>query len=311
MKVAIIGVGAVGGYYGGLLARSGLDVHFLLRSDYPHVREHGLVVESVNGDFALPQVNAYARPEDMPRCDVAFVALKTTKSAALAGILPHVLKPDGVLVVLQNGLGVEEDAARLMPEATVLGGLCFVCSHKVGPGHIRHLDYGLVTLGQYAPGYEPCGITPGLRAVARMLEDAGAPVALAEDLGKARWQKLIWNVPFNGLTVVLDATTRQLMDCPASRRLAREVMLEVIAGAKACGYTLDEGSVEEMLGRTERMVAYKPSMKLDHERGEPLEIETLYWRPVRAAEAAGYQMVAVRTLALQLEYCQGRRATSG
>ena len=137
---AIIGTGALGGFYGARLHRAGAEVHFLLHSDHDHVRRHGLKVQSKNGDFHLPQVNAHGRAEDMPRCDVVLVALKTTHNHLLPGILPHVVKDDGVVLVIQNGLGMEHDVARIVGPARVMGGLSFLCSNKVGPGHIRHLD---------------------------------------------------------------------------------------------------------------------------------------------------------------------------
>ena len=306
MRYAVIGTGAVGGYYGGLLARAGLDVHFLLRSDYEHVREHGLRVESVDGDFDLPIVNACRHADEMPVCDVALVAIKTTQNASLSEILPRVVRPGGTVVVLQNGLGVEEDVARIVPEATVLGGLCFVCSQKAGPGHIRHLDYGLMTLGEYAPGYGRAGVTEGLVRLAETFEHAGIAVQISDNLGEARWRKLIWNIPFNGLTVVLNATTEQLIQDPASLRFAREIMIEVTETARGLGHAVGDEEIERMLGLTERMVAYKPSMKLDYDAGRPLEIQAIYWAPIAAAAKAGLTMPAVRTLALELEYLAQR-----
>lgn len=152
---AILGTGALGGFYGAKLQKAGLDVHFLLRSDYEYVSQSGLVIESKDGDFTLPQVNAYNDVEKMPQCDVVVVALKTTQNHLLPQMLPPVIRNDGVVLVLQNGLGVEEEVAKIVSNVSIIGGLCFLCSNKVGAGHIRHLDYGHVTLGEYASGYEP------------------------------------------------------------------------------------------------------------------------------------------------------------
>ncbi len=105
-KYAILGTGALGGFYGAKLQKTGLDVHFLLRSDYEHVKKYGLVVESKDGDFTLPQVNAYQDIETMPQCDVVIVALKTTQNYLLPKLLPSVIKDGGVVLVLQNGLGI-------------------------------------------------------------------------------------------------------------------------------------------------------------------------------------------------------------
>ncbi len=306
MKIGIIGTGAVGGYYGGLLARSGFDVHFLLHSDYEHVRQYGLMVESKNGDFAIDAVNAYQRAEDMPACDVAIVALKTTQNGLLAHILPKMTKKRGIVVLLQNGLDVEKDVADMMPKSTVVGGLCFLCSHKAGPGFIRHLDYGSVRLGQYRSGYEAAGVTRELKLIADVFSKAGVSVVVAEDLGKARWEKLVWNMGFNGLTVVLNATTDMLMNSTATVALVKTIMMEVIGAARACGFQIPDEFADKMMTATRRMIDYSPSMKLDFAAGRPLEIDEIYWRPIEAAQRAGYSMAITRVLAYQLEFLNER-----
>lgn len=194
---AILGTGALGGYYGACLQRAGIDVHFLLRSDYEHVSKHGLIVESPDGNFTLPQVHAYSDVNKMPRYDVVAVTLKTTQNHLLPQLLPNVIKDDGVVLVLQNGLGIENEVAQIVGCDRVIGGLCFLCSNKVGAGHIRHLDYKEIKLGEYTPDYEPGGITQRLRQIADDFESAGIPIKLVELL-LARWQKLVWNIPTMG-----------------------------------------------------------------------------------------------------------------
>ena len=302
MNFAVIGTGAVGGYYGALLVRSGFEVHFLLHSDFEHVRENGLLIESRDGDFALESVNAYDRAADLPACDVAIVALKTTQNDQLKLILPEVVKKNGIVVLLQNGLGVEAEILQLLPDATVIGGLCFLCSNKIGPGHIRHLDYGSIRMGQFSKDEKTAGITEKLKFVADVFGKAGIPVHLAENLGRARWEKLVWNMSYNGMSVVLNATTDELMKDPASRKLVEQIMQEVIAGARVCGFEMAEGFAELMLAATEKMVAYRPSMKLDFEAGRELEIDSIYWRPIQAAANNGWEMKTAAVLARQLEY---------
>ena len=160
---AVIGTGAIGGLYGARLQQAGAEVHFLLRRDFEHVQTHGLRIESVDGDFDLPQVNAYRRASDMPSCDVVLVALKTTQNHLLPELLPPLVKEDSLVVMLQNGLGIEDAAAAIVGPERVFGGLCFVCSNKVGPGHVCHLDYGHITLAQYTADQTPAGVTKPLR----------------------------------------------------------------------------------------------------------------------------------------------------
>lgn len=302
MKFAVIGTGAVGGYYGALLASHGFDVHFLLHSDFEYVRKNGLMIESKDGDFSLESINAYGRPSDMPPCDVAIVALKTTQNHQLSSILPDVVKEEGIVVLLQNGLGVEAEIAEMLPEATIIGGLCFLCSNKVGPGHIRHLDYGSIRMAQFSRDETSAGLTDNLRLVADVFGNAGIPVYLANNLGRARWEKLAWNMSYNGMSVVLNATTDQLMKDPASKKLVEQIMTEVIRGAETCGLEMADGLARQMLAATEKMVAYSPSMKLDFEAGRELEINAIYWRPIQAAKNNGYEMTTATVLARQLEY---------
>ncbi len=303
---AILGTGALGGYYGACLQRAGLDVHFLLHSDYEHVYQHGLVIESPNGDLTLPQVNAYGDVSKMPRCDVVVVALKTTQNYLLPEMLPTMVKDDGVVLVLQNGLGIEEEVAQIVGSQRVMGGLCFLCCNKVGPGHIRHLDYGQITLGEYAPEYQPGGITKRMRQIADDFERAGIPIQLDEDLLLARWKKLVWNIPYNGLSVVLNATTDELMADKHTRSLVEQLMGEVVAAAAATGRIICDRFIQTMLDYTEKMTPYRTSMKLDYDEGRQMEVETLFGNPLRAATARGANLPLISMLYRQLKFLDAK-----
>ncbi|MEC4893807.1 MAG: putative 2-dehydropantoate 2-reductase [Oscillatoria sp. PMC 1051.18] len=299
---AIIGTGAIGGFYGACLQRDRHDVHFLLRSDYDRVQEHGLIIESVQGDFTLPHVQAYNDAAKMPACDVAVVALKATQNHILRQILPHVLKDDGVVLLLQNGLGCEPEIAEIVGSRRVIGGLCFICANKVGAGHIRHLDYGAVKLAEYADDYQACGITGKMREIAGDFEAAGIPVELGEDLARSRWEKLIWNIPYNGLSVVLDATTEEMMADKEMRLLITNLMQEVLLGAKSNGREIPDSFVQKNLDHTDKMEPYLTSMKLDYDRQQPLEIEAIFGNPLRSAAAAGVSLPRIEMLYQQLKF---------
>ena len=133
----------------------------------------------------------------MQCCDVVAIALKTTQNHLLPQLLPQVVKDDGVILVLQNGLGLEDEVAEIVGSHRVIGGLCFICSNKVAPGHIRHLNYKEIILGAYASKYPPAGITEQMCQIAADFEAAGTPIQMAADLLLARWQKLVWNIPYN------------------------------------------------------------------------------------------------------------------
>lgn len=299
---AILGTGALGGYYGACLQRAGLEVHFLLHSDYEQVRDYGLAIESPDGDFTLSHVNADDDVAKIPPCDIAIVALKTTQNHLLPKILPTPIKEDGVVLVLQNGLGIEEDVAQIVGSKRVMGGLCFLCSNKVGPGHIRHLDYKQITLGEYLPDYQPGGITERMRQITSDFERAGIPILLAEDLLLARWKKLVWNIPYNGLSVVLNATTNELMVDEYARPLVEQLMVEVVAGAASMGRIIPDCFIQQMLDYTEKMTPYRTSMKIDYDEGRPMEIETMFGNPWRAARATGVDLPLISMLYRQLKF---------
>jgi 2-dehydropantoate 2-reductase len=299
MRYGVIGTGALGGFYGGMLSKSGREVHFLFRSDFEFVRENGLQVDSVNGNFHLDNVNAYASTHEMPVCDVVLVCLKTTGNHMLPEMLKPILHPKTLVVLLQNGLGLEEELAAQLPQTSIAGGLAFICSNKIGPGRISHLDLGKLIIGSY--NVSDCEI---LDKVISNLQLAGVNAELAPDLQFARWQKLVWNIPFNGMTVVWNTTTDNLISDEQTLELAREMMLEVIRGANACGVSLNESLAQKMIDMTLRMKPYAPSMKLDFDSRRPMEIEYIYSRPIETAEKAGFDMKHVASLEKQLRLIQ-------
>ncbi|MEO7555611.1 MAG: putative 2-dehydropantoate 2-reductase [Acidimicrobiales bacterium] len=305
-RYALIGAGAVGGLYGGRLAAAGHELHVLARSDAEHLRRHGLRIESPGADDFIVHPVVHTDPATIPDVDVVLIGLKTTANGDLPALLGPVARPGVTVVVLQNGLGVEEVAAAAAPGATVLGAMCFVCASRPGPGHVRLLDYGTITLAEHTPGGEPAGVTDAMSAVAGDLERSGTDVMRMPDLVGARWRKLVWNIPFNGLTVVLDAGTDELMADPDARALVVTLMAEVEAAAEATGHALPDGFVDEMLAYTEAMVAYSPSMKSDYDAGRPLELEAIYANPIRAACAAGCDVPRIEALHRQLAFLDRR-----
>lgn len=310
-KYAILGTGALGGFYGARLQKAGLDVHFLLKSDYEHISQSGLLVESKDGDFNLPNVNAYNDVNQMPQCDVVVVALKTTQNYLLPKLLPPVVKEHGVVLVLQNGLSVEEEVNQIVSNVKVIGGLCFLCSNKVGPGHIRHLDYGQITLGEYNSEYDPSGITDTMQGIANDFNHAGIPIELTTDLLLARWQKLVWNIPYNGLSVILNASTDELMADANTRKLVTQLMDEVATGAKSLGRIIPDSFIQTMLDYTVKMKPYRTSMKIDYDTHRPLEVEAIFGNPLRKALAVGVNLPQISCVYHQLKFLDARNRKSG
>ena len=316
-RVCVVGTGAIGGYYGARLAAAGHEVHFVARSDHAHIAQHGLRVDSHKGDMALVGVNAHATTATVPEVDVVVVATKSTANVELVDQLRSVLRPGMTVVMLQNGLDNEDAAHAAVAEilgddhaadVDVVAAMSFVCSHKLGPGHVHHLEYELVTVASSRP---PGGEGTAAAAFAGELAAAGVEVAVRDDAASARWHKLVWNIPFNGLAVVLDATTAELLATPATRALATELMREVQAAAAANGVTIADDFVDKMVADTENMAPYVPSTKLDYDHGRPMEIDAIFGAVVRAAARSGVDVGRIATLEAQLRFLDARRRRGG
>ena len=297
MKYAIIGTGAIGGFYGARLDKAGFEVHFLLHTDYQYVVDHGLTIDSCDGNFTLPSPKVYDSTSEMPLCDVVIVALKTTQNHLLPSLLPPLLKPDTIILLIQNGIGVEADVQQLFPSQPIAAGMAFICSAKAGPGHINHQFYGNINIGNYSC-HNP-------QRYGQMLADfraAGIGAADVEYL-EARWKKAVWHMPFNGMTVALNTTTNRLLSCESTHRLIYDQMLEVIGAAQALGVkNLDTRFADKMIANTIKMPPYSPSMKLDFDFHRPMEINYLYTRPIAEARAAGFAMPKLEMLEAELKF---------
>jgi 2-dehydropantoate 2-reductase len=311
MKFGIVGTGALGGFYGGLLAKIGQEVHFLLHSDVDFVREYGLRVDSKMGDFHIPRVNAYSTPEEMPKCDCIIVALKSTQNHLLEKVLPPLMHSESIVLVLQNGLHVEQRAREVAGEGRVAGGCCFLCSNKVGPGHIKHLDYGKILMGPYR-GMNDDESGPSMEAlkqIADLFRETGIECNTTESLSLARWRKLMWNIPFNGLSVILNASTDAIMRHPHSRALAESIMSEVRDTAINCGHFIEPEFIAYMMEHTDEMVPYDSSMRLDYLAGRPIEVEAIYGNAIRAAARKQVAAPLVLSMYRQLHFLADKRAT--
>ena len=301
MRYAVVGTGGIGGYYGAKLARSGQDVHFLLHSDYDYVKEHGLQVDSCDGDFCLSQVNAYLSTADMPQVDVVLVCLKSKRNHLLRELLPPLLHEQTIVVLIQNGIGLETDVKEWFPNLQLVAGLAFICTAKTEPGHVNHQCYGSINFGNYS-----CKDEERFKQMVTEFTNAGVKAGVVE-YHEARWRKAVWNMPFNGMTVALNTRTDCLLKNPSTRALIREQMMEVIGAARALGVTIGEEFVDQMIKMTDEMTPYSPSMKLDYDFRRPMEIDYLYTRPIAEARKAGFQMAKLEMLEAELRFIESQQ----
>lgn len=310
-RYAVVGVGGVGGLYGARLHAAGCEVHLVARGDAAALEADGLRLASPLGDVAA-RLPVHREAATVPPVDVVVLAAKTTSSSARATAAAVArAHPGAQVLVLQNGLGVEARVAELAPGTTVLGGMAFVCAQRRAPGRIEHLDFGRVTVGEHRADGTPAGTTPAVAAVVADLDAAGVGGAACPDLVRGRWEKLVWNVPFNGLSVVLRARTDELVADPAARALARTLMEEVRAGAGAQGREIAPAFLDRMVEATATMTPYAPSMRLDFDAGREMEVDAIYGAPLAVARAAGVDLPATAVLAAQLRFLGARSVGAG
>jgi len=317
MKIAVVGPGAVGSYYGAKLCRAGREVHFLLRSDYDAVKRNGVFIHSSEGDFNV-RPKCARTPDEIGESDLVLVALKTTANDQFPKLLPPLVGPKTAVLTLQNGLGNEEALVKLFSTEQVMGGLCFVCLNRTAPGVIEHMAHGVVVLGEFQRWPEP-----RTHDIASMFRNAGVNCKVAGNLIHAHWEKLIWNIPFNGLGVAGAAgydvlmngelrmgsrqslgpvlTTDKLLADARWENLVRELMLDVITGAGALGYKIPVSFADKQIERTRTMGSYKASTLVDFEQGRALELEGLFLEPLRQAQSAGARVPRLEALCRVLQ----------
>ena len=297
-RIAILGAGAIGGYYGARLAQHGHEVHFLMRSGFAHAREHGLTIRSVDGDFVLPgeKIRVYDNVAAMPKVDLVVITLKSTENHHLSRLIPPLLKDGSAILTLQNGLGNEDYLAALFGAQRVIGGMAFVCINRDGAGRIDHQESGYVRLAEF----EGPGRSERVSGIVEMFNASGIRTSAIDDLKVGRWDKLIWNIPFNGLTALLDVTTDRLLASERGVRQVDAIMQEVIAAARADGVTLPPERARQQIDVTRRMGAYRTSTQIDRQTGRPMEVEAIFGRPVEVARRGGVPVPLMELLYLAL-----------
>ena len=305
--IAIIGSGAIGGFYGAMLARAGNDVRFLMRSDLATVRANGLRVRAPFGEFRLERPTAAATTEELGPVDLVIVAWKTTSNRELPRVLPPLLHERTAVLTLQNGLGAEEEIAAIVGTERTLGGLCFVGINRTEPGLIVNPVEGAITLGEFGrPASER------LQEIVALFKEAGIKARATDNLAEERWKKLVWNVPFNGVTIAAGGiTTDRVLADEGLRQLSRELMTEVLQGAAALGFTIPESYADFQMARTPPLGAYKPSSLLDWQAGRELEVESIWGEPVRRAAAAGRALPRMEMLYFLLRALAATNRRSG
>ncbi len=294
-RIGIIGAGALGCYFGIRMATTGFPVSFLLRSDYETVKQRGLCLTLSDGEQQLlPHPDIHQSAEDMGTVDWVFIGLKTTRNYLYKELLPSVVGPKTLLITIQNGIGNVEELQELFPDNPVMAGLCQIGVNREASGRIRSFvpGDGFTQIGSGALATEA-----HLDAVQAAFEISGIRTRRTASLGEALWRKLMWNVPFNGLTVAIGGqSTHIVCEDPALREVARLLMEEIRTAACELGYPIEPEYTEKLLQFTEKMGPYKASSVLDWLAGRRLEVEAIFQKPLEAGTKAGIPMPALKSL---------------
>ena len=286
LKVLLIGAGGVGVYFCGRLAQGGgAEVSVVARSECETALKNGYSVRSVAGDFHFHPDRVFRSAEEFPGgADFIILATKVLPEVDPVALLRPAVErsPKSVIVLIQNGIDIEEQVCSAFPDHELLSTIAYVGVSRPAAGEVLHFGSGTLRMGVY-----PAGISDGAKKLAAAFEAGGiVKCELCEDIVRGRWCKLLWNLPFNPVSVLAGgADTRQMVGDPELERLCRELMSEVIAVANACGVRLTAEEAEATMEYTRNFPAYRTSMLQDFEAGRPLEVEAILGNPVRLARA--------------------------
>lgn len=305
MRIAVMGTGGVGGYFGGLLAQAGEDVTFIARGDHLRaIQANGLRVESVHGSFTVAPAQATGDPKDVGPVDLVLFATKTYHiDDALAQMSP-LIGPSTAVLPLQNGVEASEQAVEMLGKSPILGGACWLVSAVEAPGLIRQRSqFRRVALGELDGP-----VTPRVEAITRVLNQAGISAEASSDINKVRWMKFLFIASYSSVGAAARVPAGELMACAETRATIKQAMVEVMALAKANGILLDEDAVEQGIAFCDTLGAdATSSMQRDIVDGKPSEIEAQCGYLARRGAELGVP-VPVHTFLYSVLLPQERRA---
>lgn len=307
VNVLVIGAGAIGGFYGAILSRAGARVSVLARSDVAVLKERGYKIQSPLGDLSYRPTEVYASAEEIPTPpDYLIVALKVVEGVDRADIIRPAVGPNTAIVLIQNGIGIEQEVAEAFPNNPLISCLAFIGVSRIGPGELDHKAYGALTFGEY-----PRGIGEKTQQLAELLKAGGIRATLSEDVVAERWRKSVWNTSFNPASVLAGgADTQTLLTTPGGEELLRAFMEEICAVAAADGYPLPTEIIDSNISGTLRMPAYHNSMALDFLNGRSMEIEPILGNVVRIAERHRVPVPRLATMYALLQLLVANRGKS-
>lgn len=291
MRVAVMGAGAVGSYFGAKLAANGADVVFIGRGDHlDRMRRNGLEVKSFEGDFHVFAVTA-RNPADVGVCDLILFTVKTYDSAPALASMEPMVGASTVILPLQNGVESEEALVERYGADKVVGGCCYVGAALERAGTVVHSAAGRIVAGELDGR-----MTIRLATIQNFFTEAGVGFEATAEISLEKWKKLAWNVSFNSISALTRATVGGILDTDTTRDLVRSVVAETVAVSRANGIMLSKELPTRMVEENRVYGSVRTSMLRDAERGSRLEYEALNGAVCRYGAKAGISTPANRFL---------------
>jgi 2-dehydropantoate 2-reductase len=286
MRIAIMGSGGVGGYYGGRLAATGTDISFIARAAHlAAMRANGLRILSPAGDVHVPRVNATDDPAAIGPVDIVFFTVKLYDTDSAIKMLPPLMGPHTLVVPFQNGVDSVDMLTRAVGRDHVAGGTAYVSAVIAEPGVIRHTAMGRLIFGML-DGSRPALLEELLQACAR----AGIDAILSDRILAEIWAKFARLTVFSGMTSVTRSPIGVVCGDPELFAMMEAALRESIAVAHAKGIPLSSNLYDEVVGSLRSLPPHaKASMLEDLERGRPIELPWLSGAMVRIGEEVGVE----------------------
>lgn len=284
MRILVYGAGAVGGFFGGLLARAGEDVQFVARGpQLQALRARGLTIDSrVLGQIRIPSVSTVESAAAAGSSDLVLVCVKTQQLPGILDDLAAAVGPRTVIIPLQNGVEADAQLSARFPQIAVLPAVVYVGATVDQPGVVTHVAAGTIGIG--ANRDQDRHVLATIRDV---LAKTGQPVHISDDIQRERWHKLMWNAAFNSVSAITRRVPADLLAQPDVRSLLVNIMREVLAVGQACGVDLRPEDIDKHIEWTERAAGMRTSTMVDRERGRTMESDGLLGVVVRKGRDVG------------------------
>lgn len=282
MKIGVIGIGAVGGYFGAKLAQSGYDVTFIgTERSVEELKKNGIFVKSYKGDIKIKKPKAAHAFEEIKDADLILFCVKSYHTESIAKQLKSRISDKSLIISLQNGVENEQILAGIFGKERIIASAVYITASSKKAGQINHTGYGKIILGELAGK-----VTPRIEELQKMFLKANVPAGTSDCVMRELWKKLILNTAYNGFTTLIDDTLENINDYPEAKQAFKDVLKESQSVANAEGMNVSDDEVNQIVDMLsqESFISFKSSTLQDLEKGKPVEIDSLQGAIIKTAK---------------------------